>query len=810
MKRTGWMILIFIGFVLHGFTQQVGNKLVLNGILKDSATSKPVPYATISVWDEKKVNIASTYSLENGSFKIALTEPGIYKLELTCVGYHFKEMFITFPAEQLSYKAPDIVLIAGDDVLQEVKITGRKRLIEQKPGMMVYNAENDVTNKGGTAADVLRKAPVLNVDAQGNVSMRGSSNLKILINGKYSGQMARSAADALNMMPADMIKSVEIVTTPSAKYDAEGAAGVINIITKKGKSDLSGTLEASVSNLEQMLNPRFSFAKQKWNINIAGHIHRLRRKEEVLLDRTTFNNSETVNLLQQNTTKDNAAPHGSADLSITYEIDDKSELSLGANAWIGNWPEDSRMSSTVSLPGGDVAEQYSQYIDSRNNYLGVDVNIGYNRLFKKKGQQLTLLAQSSPSRDLSGYNAAQLSLSDQLLYRELNDAKTKNREWTFQADYIHPLNKKGTVSLETGAKIILRNVGNRYNVSASDDQDVEKTVAVPERSDDFRYSQDVWAGYAMLKINLKNNWYIETGARLEATYINGHFVHSGIRFDNHFLNFVPTATISKKLDERNTFTLSYTKRLTRPYIWDLNPNADASDPKNIYSGNPALQPEIAHQAELSYGFNTGSAFFMNTALFWKQTDNAIVEFVETNSQGISYTSKQNLAANKQFGVNLSATANLTSKWSANGNINLNYLDYSSGALEIFRTGWATDFNLNTTYRLRNNFAVQAFGEYDTRMITLQGYRTGRYHYSFAGKKEIKKVKLNITLAVINPFNIYIAQADVFVRPDFYSKINNRYYSRAVKLTVNWEFGGMFQQKERKKISNDDVNVQGRG
>ncbi|MBX2923435.1 MAG: TonB-dependent receptor [Chitinophagaceae bacterium] len=810
MKRICWLIFIFTGLVLHTLAQQPADKLVLNGSLKDSSNARPVAYATISVWNQHNVNIASTYSLENGTFKIELPEPGAYKLELSCVGYRHKEIRIQFPANQLSYKIDPVVLSPGEDVLQEIKITGRKRLIEQKPGMLVYNAETDVTNKGGTAADVLRKAPILNVDAQGNVSMRGSSNLKILINGKYSGQMARSAADALNMMPAAMIKSVEIVTTPSAKYDAEGAAGVINIITQKGKSDVSGTLEASVSNLEQMLNPRISFAKNKWNVNLAGHIHRLRRKGDVMMERTSFSNNSPVNLLQQITQKDNAAPHGSADLAITYEIDEKNELSFGANAWIGNWPDDSRMTSTVRLPNGSIAEQYAQYIGASNNYLGVDMNIGYNRLFKRAGQQLTLLAQSSPSRDKSGYDAVQTNEHNQLLYRELNNSKTRNREWTIQADYIHPLNKKNTLHLEAGTKIILRNVGNRYNVSASNAQNAEITEPVPGRSDDFRYKQDVWAGYSMLKVNFKNNWYLEAGARLEATYIKGHFIYNGTAFDNDFLNFIPSATLSKKLDEWNTLNLSYTKRLTRPYIWDLNPNADASDPKNIQSGNPALEPEIAHQAELSYGLNTGSDFFMNTALFWKQTDNSIIQFVETDNNGISYTSKQNLAAYRQYGLNLSATANLTQQWGLNGNININHLDYSSSALSVLRKGWATDFNLNTTYKLPRNFSVQAFGEYNTRMVTLLGYRTGRYYYSFAGKKEFKKIKINVTLAAVNLFNKFISQEDVFERPDFYSRIDNRYYSRAVKLTVNWEFGGMYRQKERKKISNDDVNVQGRG
>ncbi len=429
--------------------------------------------------------------------------------------------------------------------------------------------------------------------------------------------MVRSAADALNMMPADMIKSVEIITTPSARYDAEGAAGVINIITKKGESDMGGTLEASVSNMEQMLNPRLSFAKQKWNVNLAGHLHRLRRK------------------------------------------------------------------------------------------------------------------------------------SDQL-------------------------------------------------------------VPQPQRSDDFRYSQDVLSGYSLTKMNLKNNWYVEAGARLEATYITGNFIHSGTAFDSRFLNVVPTATLSKKLDDRNTLSVSYTKRLTRPYIWDLNPNVDASDPKNLDSGNPQLQPEIAHQAELSYGLNTGQAFFMNAAVFWKQTDNAIVEFMETNSDGISLTTKQNLAGNRQFGFNLSGTSNLSESWSLNGNANINYYDYASEALDIFRSGWGADININTTYWFPNNFSLQAFGEYNTRVTTLMGTLGRSYYYSFAGKKELKKERITITLSAVNLFTKYVGQSETMEGVGFVSVVDQRYYNRAVKLTLNWEFGGNRPLKEKKRVNNNDVNIQGKG
>ncbi len=809
MKQIGCLLVLWMSCMEVSRAQTAGPKL--SGSIRDTATAKAIAYATITLLDSGKNNIGSTYSQENGSFAMPLPHAGQFTVEVSSVGYRTREWTILLGEGQAVKELGILLLTTGDEYLQEVKVVSRRRLVDQKPGMLVYNAENDISNKGGTAADVLRKAPVLNVDAQGNVSMRGSSNLKILINGKYSGQMARSAADALNMMPANMIKSVEVITTPSARYDAEGAAGVINIITKKGRSDLGGTLEAGLSNLEQMLNPRITYSNAKWNINFAGHIHRLREKSGKELDRTSLSGTTENNRLRQLTEMDNTAPHGSGDLSIDYAIDASSELSLGVNAWVGRWPDNSRVGTLLSLPDGTVQEQYTQDISSANKYLGADINLGYTKRFKKSGQQLAVLLQHSPSRDRSGYDAGQSNMSKELLYREVNNSKTKNREWTFQGDYTHPLNKKGNILMEAGAKIILRNVDNRYDVSASEGSNFDELVPQPQRSDNFAYSQDVLAGYNIYRFTLAQNWFIEAGARVEATYINGDFDVQGTSFSNRFVNFIPTATFSKKLDENNTLSLSYTKRLTRPYIWDLSPNVDASDPKNIESGNPQLVPEMAHQVELSWGLSTGQVFFLHAAAFWKQTDNAIIEYTETNAEGISFTSKQNLASNRQFGMNLSATANPTARWTINGNMNLNYFDYNSAALEIFRSGWGTDINLNTTYKFPRNYAVQAFGEYNTRQVTLLGNLGSLYHYSFAGKKEFKKARMTLTLAAINVFSKYVQQTEYMARPNFNSYTDNLYYNRALKLTVGWEFGGGRQpQRERKKIENSDINVQGKG
>lgn len=785
-------------------------KYTIAGKVMDSASQKPVVYATITITDATNNAVASTYSGENGSFKTTIAQAGRYILEISSVGYLTKEISISIKDEPSLVQPNDAYLTPVSGNLAGVTVNSHRRLIEQRPGMLIYNAENDLTNSGGTAADILRKAPVLNVDAQGNVTMRGSGNIKILVNGKYSGQMARSPADALNMMPADMIKAVEVITTPSAKYDAEGAAGVINIITKKGRKEMSGSLGAVVSNWEQAFNPRLSMTKNNWTVKFNGHLHRLGKQSASTLKRTTLENGQPNIGLEQEIDMKNFAPHGSGDLNIVYQPDSVSELSLGINFWFGNWPENYGLTSTVSLQDGSIAEQYQQAVTSSTTYLGSDINIGFNRKLKKPGSEITLLLQTSPSSDKWRYDAVQKDNNDELLYQELNDSKTKNRAWTIQADYIHPLSANGKYLLETGVKMINRNVSNAYDVIASDPQQPEDLVPQPARSDIFKYQQDVFAAYSMLKINMKNNWYVEAGARVEKTFIEGRFTVLPTYFKNEFTNFVPSATVSKKINDKQNISFSYTKRLTRPYIWDLSPNADVSDPKNITTGNPRLQPEMAHQAELVYGLVANADFFLNASLFAKQTDNAMIDFTITDSVGVSLTRKQNLAANRQYGLNLSSTVALSTTWSINGNLNVNHLHFESGALLILNTGWAVELDLNTTFKLPRNYALQAFGEFNSRAVTLQGYETLRYYYSFAAKKEFSASKINLTLALTNPFSKTIPQTEAMNSRGFISRMDNRYYNRAIKLSFSWEFGRMFQQKETKKIVNDDVNDQGKG
>ncbi|SHM58466.1 Outer membrane receptor proteins, mostly Fe transport [Chitinophaga jiangningensis] len=801
---------LFSCIPIASFAQTNPAGYTIRGVVADATTRQPVPYATIGITNGQQTPLTAAYSGENGSFRLQLHQRTALHVIVTSVGYQKLTTSLQADNGKEVYTLDTLFLQSSAQDLGEVEIIARKQLVEQKPGMLVFNAENDISLKGGTAADVLRKAPALNVDPQGNVSMRGSSTLKILINGKFSGQIARSPADALNMIPASIIKSVEIITSPSAKYDAEGAAGVINIITKKGQDSFSGALEATASNWEQAVNPRISFSNDKWNMSAYAHIHRLRSKSVTSMERTAFAADGTPeSTTHQDNAKDNIMPHGSGEFTLGFTPDSLSEFSLNVNTWIENWPGSYHQTSRIYNATGILTDEYAQQVKNKERFIGTDIALGYNRRLRHPGQEITLLAQYSPGKETTGYTNQQ-SADHELRYTEINEGITYNHEWTFQADYTQPLTRNDKYLLEGGLKSIFRNADNKYNVWAAAAPATPALIAA--RSDNFVYAQQVVAGYLLIKMKLPRNWYTEAGGRLEHTDIHGTFHRAGTTFKNDFLNLIPTASLTKKLTEQHTLTGSYTKRLTRPYIWDLNPNADASDPRNVSTGNPALLPENMHQGELTYSWTANSGFFLNAAAFIKRTDNSIIELTTVDAAGIATTRKENLAGNQQYGLNLSSAFSLAKNWNVNTNLNINHLDFNSSALMIVNTGWAADININTSYKLPGNFALQAFGEYNTRIVTLQGYKTSRYYYSFSAKKELKESRMTITVAAINPFNQTIAQAEVLKAASFLSRQINGYYNQALKITLNWEFGSVFEQKKGKqlKVNNDDVSKESKG
>ncbi|GAB3721340.1 TonB-dependent receptor domain-containing protein [Spirosoma lituiforme] len=781
----------------------------LNGIVLDSVTRQPVPFATVALLTAAGAVLTGKTTSESGSFAFSGVLPGSYSLRLTFIGYQSRTVdALTLTAQKPVLQLGTLLLRPESRQLSEVVITGQKALIEEKSDRLVYNAANDLTNKGGTAVDVLRKAPMLTVDVTGNVQLRGSSNLKVLLNGRPSGLLARNLSEALKMIPANTIQSVEVITSPSARYDAEGSGGVINIITKKQLKGSSGNLDVTAGNYMQSLGGSYGFKREKFGLTFSGNADAEREKSVSEITRVSLLNGQPAGELFQRRSANNVHRGWFGDLSMEYAFDTLNRVNVSISTWGGAWPNSNGLYNRFRNAEGIVSQEYNQDVDQQSPFGNVEFNAGYTRTFKKPKQELTVLGQYSYTFDNTRYTSDQYSLAGSPIYREMSQNKSQNPQLTVQLDYTHPFSSAGRQLLEFGVKAIRRDVGSTYAIYTSSLDAVDLLTFNAGRSNTFAYDQQVLATYASLKLTNQTKWTLQSGVRLENTVMDGRFADSIPPFRIRFTNIIPSVILSKQLDERQSVKVSYTQRISRPMIWDLNPFINASDPKNLSAGNPQLRPELTHLAELSYSLTTKSGAYLNLALYRRQTDNSIEDVRTVDTSGVSQTIKQNVARNQRTGLNVNVAGQLNRNWKVNGGGEFYHTQFSSTALQVQNAGWLWQLNLNMAYQLPKNYSLQAYGMYSTGWVLLQGKNSAWYHYSLAARREFWDKKGSLTLGLNNPFTHPFRQTNDSQSNSFRAHTANQYVTRSVKLTFSWQFGQIRAGGETlgKKVTNDDAKT----
>jgi outer membrane receptor protein involved in Fe transport len=791
-----------------GAVAQSGQPGKLTGVLTDSLTARPVPYATVALKEGTKL-LSGTTTDDKGSFTLTNLPLGNYAVVVSYVGYRTATLPVSLTAARPAQDLGTIRLAAESKTLAEVTVTGQKALVEDKGDRLVYNAEKDISNAGGTAADVLRKVPTLSVDLNGNVQMRGSGNIKVLVNGKPSAMMARNLADALRQMPADNIKSVEVITSPGAKYDAEGSAGVINIITKKALRGFNGSANAAAAVYGRNLGTNLTAKGKKLGLSLSANVHQFRNIRESQSVRTTLLDGVPQNVLFQSSVADNTGTGGFGEMSLDYDPDSTSRLNLALNIWGGDFPNNSTLLSRLTNPDGAERGAFGSDIRFRNPFGNGQLDLGYTKTFRKPEKEFSLLGQFSRMPDNYFYETDRYPLPEpeRVTNRQHSTNYSRNKEYTVQTDYTHPFTRHGrkdttTFKIEVGAKTILRDIGSEVRVEES--RDGGPFVPDPGQSNDFDYVQRVYSGYTSLRIDTRRKWSLNLGARLEHTDIDGDFVTTGTTVSSRYTNLIPSLTVSKGI-KTHTVKTSYTQRIQRPLIWFLNPWRNESDSLNVFTGNPYLDPELNHAVELSHSVTTKKGISVNSSLYWRFTDNAIEYLATVEPNGVSVMSPRNIAERATYGVNVNVSGQLSKDWTFNGGTDVRHQELSSPALDQRNGGLIWRVNLNTTYKFPKDITVQADGTYDSGWISLQGRGSGFYWYNFSAKREFWNKKASLTLGISNPFSRGIRQTFRQSTPTFTTDSRNLFVNRNARIAFEWRFGQMTAGggKQSKKINNDD-------
>ena len=805
------LLFLFLLFILAGSAAaQSAKPGKITGTLIDSLSTKPVPYVTVALKDGQKI-ISGTTADGVGVFELANLPLGSYTLELTFIGYRSSILPVQLTTDKPTLPLGLVKLSTAAKMLGAVEVTGQKALVEDKGDRLVYNAEKDISNAGGTAADVLRKVPTLTVDLDGNVQMRGNGNLKVLVNGKPSGMMARNLADALRQMPANIIKTVEVITSPGAKYDAEGSAGVINIITKKSLQGFNGSSTVTVGNFNRGLGTNLNYRKNKFGISLSANGHQFRNVSEINLERTNLENGLPTSFLKQASNFDNTGTGGNGEMSIDFDPDSTSHLNFSANVWGGNYPSNSTMRSWLTNVAGNELAAYRNESRFHNPYGNGQLDLGYTKTLKKPGQEFSFLTQFSRMPDNYFYDTDTYSTNDEITYRQHSGNYSRNKEYTVQADYVHPFTVNGprdttNIKLEIGLKGIRRDIGSEFEVAQALGSSGE-LIPDPLQSNEFDYFQRVYSGYTSVRLENKRKWSLNAGARLEHTDIKGSFLNNQTdqnSLKDQYNNLIPSITLSKGF-KTQTVKASYTQRIQRPLVWYLNPWVNATDTLNRTTGNPQLDPELSHATELSYSLNTKKNLSVNSALYWHYADNAIEYLATVDEQGVSLSRPQNIAVRQAYGLNVNLAGQPNKEWNMNGGADIRYVDLNSPRLNQGNAGVVWNINLNSTYKLPKNFTVQVDGNYNSGWISLQGKNSGFYWHGVSVKREFWDKKASLNLGLNNPFNRGVRLTSQQEAPTFIAQNNMFHVTRSARLTFEWRFGQMTAGggKQGKKISNDD-------
>ena len=786
--------------------------VTVTGTVLDANSKQPVEMANVVLTgaDQKQYY---AYTDESGKFAIESVPNGSYKLSAYFVNYksYDKDVVINGSSNDLG-----TINMASASTLKEVTVTDFKKLIEQRPDGITYNVENDKSNLGTSATDVLRKVPMVTVDMEGNVQLRGNSNIKVLIDGKPSELMASSVKDVLRQIPADNIKNIEVLTSPGAKYDGEGASGVINIITKrKLVKGLSGTVFGAPSyNIDRDLlmghvGANINYRQGKFGMNTSFGFSRWAMVLDSKGGRTDAPGTPQETRLEQTQHMLGYGNFGWSKLGADYQIDSLQSIQASVNYNPGTWNQE--MQTTMAYPRTNT--NMMRDIDQKNPRNTVGANAAYSKKFKNNPRRtLDVLAAYSAQSMNAGYNLNSTNLNNnEVDYREINDNKTKNNEATLQVDYVEPLKGKNQ-KLEFGVKAINRDISsdyslrNRYGTNGGD----ADYVIDPRRTNRLEYNQLVGAGYGQITTPLSKKLSMVAGARYEVTHITGNIRDNGGDFTlPMFNNFLPNVVFMYDLKNFSKLKLSYNKRIERPSIEFVNPYIDYSDTFNLKQGNERLVPERTHNIELGYSTFIGRSS-INLTAFHRYTDNAIEATTNVNTAtGVSLTSYGNIAQSNLTGLDLFASSTFFGKLMVNVNGSAYYKQLKSTSMNIENKGWEVRGNAYANYTINDKFSINGFGMLNGNQVQLQGNQGGWYYYFVGAQMNILKGKGTIGIAAENFLTAKIEIPTTYRYQNATYDMMTTYVGRGVRLSFNYNFGKMQYGKE-KSVNNDDLKKNNSG
>ncbi|WP_382316465.1 TonB-dependent receptor domain-containing protein [Hymenobacter bucti] len=798
--------------VLPEGTARLTGRLI--GTVLDGATGKPVAYASVAVLGAADAPVSGGACGGDGQFVLPGVAPGAYTLRISFLGYQeLRRVAVVVPESGGTVDLGTLALLPSAQQLGEVEVIARPPLVEEKVDRTVYHAENDETTRGGDATDVLKRVPLLSVDLDGNVSLRGNQNIRVLINNKPSTIMASSIADGLRQLPADQIKTVEVITSPSAKYDAEGTGGIINIITKG--NDLRGgqlSLDGSGGTRSGTLNLNGGYRTGKMGFALGGFGRAGYNTPGSFSNNQLTTNPATGAQTRTAQTADTRQNQLFGRYTLGWDYDLTKHDALAASLTYGTrnatFYQDALATRTTPLATG-AATTSVRNVTTTDDSGTVDASLAYLHTFAKPQQELSVLAlYSRNDRTYQFDNDTYAASEAAALGRAGNDNPSANQELTAQVDYQVPTAKDQL--LEVGVKDIKRTVQSDYRYYGQ--------LALTQPNNSFHYDQNVAAGYVAYTLGLPHNFTLKPGVRYEYTSIAADFGRGTVGDIPSYGVLVPSANLLHKLPSGNVLKLAYNRRIQRPSLQFLNPNLQAANPLIQTLGNPVLRPEYTNNYELGYSTllkqaNLNfSAFVRNTSGSIQSMRTPLGEAAYPGAVRITY---QNVGQEDAYGGSAYTSLDVGTKFSVSGGVDTYYAVLRNNVADPLyaarNAGLVVSGRLYGSYALPKNWNVQLFGFYRGQQVQLQGAQSSFAVYSMSIKHDFAEKKGSLGFGAENFFSPSNTVRTSIDSPLLSQTTSTIQHITSFKVYFGYRIGKLTADaRPSKSVRNDDLKTDENG
>ncbi|MGQ0829922.1 MAG: TonB-dependent receptor domain-containing protein [Bacteroidota bacterium] len=859
-------------FQLHAQQPQDRGGMMNNPMLKtgrfygkviDSVTGKPVEFASVQMWANKLDSASRSMkpalldgmlTQQNGDFSIEnLSVFGWYTLKISFVGYKLHEQKIAFglkmndmgqggqnPGAMINKIDKDlgnIKLKPSINQLSEVTVDGSAPAMELKLDKKVFNVEKNITSTGGTAEDVLKNVPSVNVDMDGNVSLRNASP-QIFVDG-------RPSTLTIDQIPADAIESIELITNPSAKYDASGGqGGIINIVLKKQrKIGYNGNVRAGIDMRGKMnLGADINSRQGKINVFLSGMLNQRKSISSGETDRYNLIGNPRTNVFQKN----NSVSEGYFGMGrggIDWFIDNRNTLTLSGNYVLGAFePTDELSTRTDSLYSTTTpSSNYKRISNTDRSFNNAGGSLQYKHLFPKEGRELTADINYSSNTNKSGglfetqyYDVNNIPEGYKAIQKQ--DGFGDNQFTIAQTDYVHPLGDK--MKIEAGLRASVKNFMNR-NDNSLFDYSTNEYYLIAGQNNHYIFSDQVYAAYATFGHQVKKISY-QGGLRLESSLYEGELITTGKEFKNQYpLSLFPSLAVTYNINDENDLQFNYSRKVNRPNFFHLIPFIDYSDSLNLSRGNPALKPEFTNGLELSYLKNFDRTNNILVTAWYKNTTNLITryqvnEYDTLLTRDVIINTYANASSSYSYGLELTSK-NSIKKWldlTMNINFYNSVINGSNLQNNLTNEQFSYFAKVTATFKLPKNISIQLSGDYQSEtavptgnnsggqrmyggggsVSTVQGYVKPKYELDVALKYEfLKNRNASLTLNVSDVFkterNQTYSESPYFTQN--FSRIRDQQFFR---LIFSYRFGkfdaSLFKRKNTKVSTEGMESIQG--